>query len=638
MLARSVHDQPHASDGPAAQPDPHGHLHDDDHDDEESLAEQTWAEARPAPRAVPEGRERHAFPTLTDDQVERCKAFGEVEELPAKTDVFRRGQSSVDFYVPLCTEIEIYDTHCDGSDRVFTTHGPRQFTGELDLFNDRSILVSGRVTRAGRVLRVPRARFRDMLASEPDVGDVVMRAFILRRIGLIENTLGGVLVVGKKNDSDTLRVERFLKRNGYPSKTLYHGGDAGDAAAVLQKYDADPAELPFVLCGENHDGKTHHLARPSNTELAKCLGITEEPDHELLYDVAVIGAGPAGMAAAVYAASEGLKTVILEAEAPGGQAGTSSKIENYLGFPNGVSGQELAGRAEVQAQKFGAKLSLPLKAEDLECEGEDGPPYRVHVEDHEPVRAKTLVLACGATYRKLPLKNLPQFEGRGVYYACTAVEASPCEGEEVIVIGGGNSAGQAAVFLSNKAEHVHVLVRGEGLADSMSDYLLKRIDASKKITLHTRTEVTGLHAEGDGEEGGLREVTWTNRESDTSDRKPIRHVFSMIGAVPNTDWLSGRLAMDDKGFLKTGPAARGSQDGAAGGAHPDSSGKNDGAACGAGRWPLGRPPSLFETSRPGVFAVGDVRADSVKRVASAVGEGSVCVQFLHAALAEQKTD
>ena len=616
----------------ASQPDPEGHA-DEDSPAVEPVPEETWAEARPAPRAAPDGQEKHAFPTLTDDQVERCKAFGEVEELPAGADVFKRGQSSVDFYVPLCTEVEIYDTDCHGEARVFTTHGPRQFTGELDLFNDRSILVSGRVTRAGRVLRVPRARFRDLLAAEPDVGDVVMRAFILRRLGLIENTLGGVLVVGRKNDSDTLRVERFLNRNHYPTKTLYHGGPGveggGDAAAVLEKYEADPAALPFVLCGQDRDGESRQLVRPSNTDLAKCLGITEEPDRELLYDVAVVGAGPAGMAAAVYAASEGLKTVILEAEAPGGQAGTSSKIENYLGFPNGVSGQELAGRAEVQAQKFGARLSLPLKARDLECESGDGPPYRVHVEDHEPVRAKTLVLACGATYRKLPLENLPQFEGRGVYYAATAVEAAPCEGEEIIVIGGGNSAGQAAVFLSNKARHVHILVRGDSLADSMSDYLLKRIDASKKITLHTRTEVTGLHGEDDGEESGLREITWTDNANDESERKPIRHVFSMIGAVPNTDWLDGRLALDKKGFVKTGPAATGSEK------TPAGDGDSEGKSCGD-RWPLDRPPSLFETSRPGVFAVGDVRADSVKRVASAVGEGSVCVQFLHGVLAEQR--
>ncbi|MEM9703365.1 MAG: FAD-dependent oxidoreductase, partial [Planctomycetota bacterium] len=359
--------------------------------------------AADTPRAVPEGRERHAFPTLSEEQVERCKRFGEVEDYDAGAVVFARGQSSVDFYIPLCTQVEIYDTHCDGSDRVFTTHGARQFTGELDLFNDRKILVSGRVTNAGRVLRVPRKNFRDMLAAEPDVGDIVMRAFILRRIGLIENTLGGVLLVGRRNDSETLRLERFLRRNGYPSKSLYFGeGDSG-AAAVLEKYDACADDLPFVIFNDGNEEEAQPYSRPSNVELAKRLGITEEPDKEALYDVAVVGAGPAGMAAAVYAASEGLKTVILEAEAPGGQAGTSSKIENYLGFPNGVSGQELAGRAQVQAQKFGATLSLPLKACDLECEGQDnGPPYLVHVENHPPVRARTVVLASGATYRKLP--------------------------------------------------------------------------------------------------------------------------------------------------------------------------------------------------------------------------------------------
>ena len=590
------------------------------------------------PRAAPEGQERHAFPQLTEDQVDRCKRFGEVEELDAGAVVFRRGQRSVDFFIPLCTEVEVYDTDCDGAPRVFTTHGRRQFTGELDLFNDREILVSGRVTGAGKVLRVPRANFRDLLSAEPDVGDVVMRAFILRRLGLIENTLGGVLIVGRKNDADTLRLQRFLRRNGYPSKSLYHG-EGGDAEAVLNRYGATAADLPYLLCGEGNDGETRQLANPTNVELADCLGLTEEPDRETLYDVAVIGAGPAGMAAAVYAASEGLKTVILESEAPGGQAGTSSKIENYLGFPNGVSGQELAGRAQVQAQKFGATLSLPLKACDLECEGDagpqtnGGPPYKIHVEERPAVRARTLVIASGATYRKLPLENLPQFEGRGVYYAATAVEAAPCEGEEVVVIGGGNSAGQAAVYLSGRAERVHLLVRGDGLADSMSDYLLRRIDASRKITLHRRTEVTGLH----GGEDGLEAITWTNRETGESDRKPIRHVFSMIGAAPNSDWLKGRLQRDEKGFVKTGPDVTADRSGSSPRADGASVAPDDRAAgCGtAGAWPLERPPSLFETSRPGVFAVGDVRSGNVKRVASAVGEGSVCVQFLHAVLREQ---
>ena len=576
-----------------------------------------------APRAVSEGQERHAFPELTEDQVERCKRFGTVEELAAGTVLYRRGQSGVDFYVALCTEVEIYDTACDGSDRVFVTHHARQFTGELDLFSSRKTLVSSRVKRDGRVRRVPRDRFREMLASEPDVGDVVMRAYILRRVGLIENTLGGVIVVGRRHHADTLRVQRFLRRNAYPNESFLLGEDER-AEHVLDKYGADASDLPFVLCGENVEGVPERLANPSNMQLACCLGITERPDCSVLYDVAVVGAGPAGLAAAVYAASEGLLTVILESEAPGGQAGTSSRIENYLGFPNGVSGQELAGRAQVQAQKFGATLSLPLKACDLECEsGADGPPYRIHVEDHPPVRARTLVLASGATYRKLPLENLPQFEGRGVYYAATAVEAAPCAGEEVIVIGGGNSAGQAAVYLAGLAKHVHVLVRGRGLADSMSDYLLKRIDANRKITLHPRTEVTGLH----GCREGLEEVTWTNADTGESERRPIRHVFSMIGAVPNSAWLNGKLEQDEKGFIKTGALVR---------RRPADHDAEADVGCGpGGRWPLDRPPTLFETSRPGVFAVGDVRADSVKRVASAVGEGSVCVQFLHGALREQ---
>ncbi|QDT15901.1 FAD-dependent oxidoreductase [Alienimonas californiensis] len=580
---------------------------------------------RDAPPAAPDGQERRAFPELTDDQIERCKQYGEVEELDAGTTLFRRGQTGRDFFIPLCTEVEIYDVACDGSDRVFVTHSPRQFTGELDLYSGRQTLVSARTTRAGRVLRVPRAKFRDLLSAEPDVGDVVMRAFILRRVGLIENALGAVVIAGRRNDAETLRLQRFLRRNGYPNQSYYYGEDA-KAELILEKHGVGPDALPFVLCGEGEDGEPRKLTNPSNVELADCLGITEAPDCDALYDVAVVGAGPAGLAAAVYAASEGLHTVILEAEAPGGQAGTSSRIENYLGFPNGVSGQELAGRAQVQAQKFGATLSLPLKARDLECDGEtNGPPYQVHVEDHPPIHARTLVLASGATYRKLPLENLPQFEGRGVYYAATAVEAAPCEGEEVIVIGGGNSAGQAAVYLAGLAQHVHLLVRGRGLADSMSDYLLKRIDANRRITLHPRTEVTALH----GCREGLEEVTWTNADSGASERRPIRHVFSMIGALPNSDWLAGRLERDEKGFVKTGALVTRK-------AAPTGASQGDDHGCGpGGRWSLERPPSLFETSLPGVFAVGDVRADSVKRVASAVGEGSVCVQFLHLALREQ---
>jgi thioredoxin reductase (NADPH) len=345
---------------------------------------------------------------------------------------------------------------------------------------------------------------------------------------------------------------------------------------------------------------------PTNAELADCLGLAEEIDPEKVYDVAVIGAGPAGLAAAVYAASEGLSTLVLETEAPGGQAGTSSKIENYLGFPTGVSGQNLAGRAQVQAQKFGAKIAVARRVVGLEC---DGYPYRVTFEDGSYATARTVVIACGARYRSLALPECGSFAGAGVHYAAGPIEARLCADEDVAVVGGGNSAGQAAVFLSQSARHVHVLVRGDGLADTMSNYLVGRITASRSITLHTRSEIVALR--GDRR---LQTVEWRQRDTGESTTRPIRQVFLMIGAVPNTEWLDGCVKLDEKGFVCVGSRV-GSEDG----------------------WGLDRPPSIFETSRPGVFAVGDVRADSVKRVASAVGEGSVAVQFIHRVLDELRT-
>ncbi len=365
----------------------------------------------------------------------------------------------------------------------------------------------------------------------------------------------------------------------------------------MDKHDLTESDLPVLLChGEDV------LKNPSIIDVAATVGILESPDPAVTYDVAVIGSGPGGMAAAVYAASEGLKTIVLESNAPGGQAGTSSKIENYLGFPNGLSGQELAGRAQVQAQKFGATLALPMRVTGITG---DGSPYQIHVDAFDPVRCRSIVIASGATYRKLGLHNDDEFDGCGIHYAATAIEAGLCENQEVIVVGGGNSAGQAAVYLSKRTAHVHLLVRGDSLASSMSDYLIRRIDASNSITLHTRTEITALHGNGH-----LQSVTWTDADGNESDHD-IEHVFLMIGAVPNTGWVSDRVQTDDKGFICTGAATK--------------------EQC---RWPLtDRDPGLFETSLPAIFAIGDVRAESVKRVASAVGEGSICIQFVHQVLA-----
>ena len=367
---------------------------------------------------------------------------------------------------------------------------------------------------------------------------------------------------------------------------------------AMQKEGVTEDDLPAFLC---HGEST--LRRPSILEVARCAGLIEQPDSDRCYDVAIIGGGPGGMAAAVYAASEGLSTVVLERNAPGGQAGTSSKIENYLGFPTGLSGQELAGRAQIQAQKFGATLALPMSVVAVH---NDAPPYRLQLDGNDCVHAKSIVIASGARYRKLNLDDEAKYEGLGIYYAATALEASLCDGEEVIVVGGGNSAGQAAVFLSKQTRHVHMLIRGDSLADSMSDYLVKRIEASDTITLHKHTEITDLH--GDRR---LEAVTWTNNQTDESERRDIGHVFLMIGAVPNTDWLDGCVATDDKGFVCTGLEVVDDD-----------------------RWTADRQPNPFECSRPNIFAVGDVRSGSVKRVASAVGEGSVCVQFVHRVVAD----
>ncbi|BAM04902.1 FAD-dependent oxidoreductase [Phycisphaera mikurensis] len=591
--------------------------------------------ARHAPHgsatATLEGNERFAFPQLSEDQIQRAAAFGERERHGEGVLVFERGQRSVDFYVLVSGCIEIFDPealHRDGEIEVITTHAQRQFTGELDLFNDRKILVSGRLGGGGgEVIRVPRARFREMLAAEPDIGDVVLRAFILRRIGLIENAQGGVLLVGERGDGRTLELERFLSRNGHPHQVLHADGDGGaEAAAVLEKHGLTPRDCPVVVCAGDRV-----LSCPSLKEVACCLGLDAELDPGDVFDVAVIGAGPGGLAAAVYAASEGLRTVVLELVAAGGQAGTSSKIENYLGFPLGLSGGELAARAQAQAEKFGAVMALPRRVERVEAlgrpdaeerdaeppegsagvnAGEGAPHFLLHLDHGAPVRARSVVAASGAAYRKLGLDREAEFEGCGLHYAATAVEAALCENEEVAVVGGGNSAGQAAVFLSRRAKHVHVLIRGDSLADSMSDYLLRRIEASRDITLHRKTQIAGLHGEG-----RLESITWEvdGEAGKVTEDRDIAHVFTMIGATPNSDFARGVAERDEKGFLRTGKDAHAREE--------------DGrSVC---TWPLKRDPHIGETSRPGFFAVGDVRADSVKRVASAVGEGSVVIQGLH---------
>ena len=546
----------------------------------------------------PYRRAEQTFPKLSEEQLERIATYGIRETLAKGTPTFTRGERGVDFFAIVRGSIEIVDPSQPADREVITVHRARQFTGEMDLFNNREILVSGRMGEDGEVIRLNRPQFRKLLAAETDLGELVMRAFILRRTGLIAHAQGGVRIVGRHRSNEVLTLERFLRRNGYPLEVLDVGGEQAQAAkALLDECELDHSRLPVVVLP---GGEV--LEQPDVNGLAEVLGLVEPIDTSTVHDVVIVGAGPAGLAAAVYAASEGLAPIVVEALAPGGQAGTSSRIENYLGFPTGISGPALAGRAQLQAMKFGATICLPRAVEKLEC---DSFPYRLTMDTGDVLETRTVVVASGARYRSLDLEETSRYEGLGIHYAATAMEGDLCEGEIIAVVGGGNSAGQAAVFLSGRAQHVYMLVRREGLASTMSSYLVDRIDASPRITLLPFTEVCALHGARH-----LEAVSWRNRETGEEDRQPVSNLFLMIGAVPNTGWLNGCVDVDQKGFVEVG--------------------RGEVATASAGR----RPARLLETSRAGVFAAGDVRSGSTKRVASAVGEGAIAVQFVHAALAE----
>ncbi|WP_299414765.1 cyclic nucleotide-binding domain-containing thioredoxin-disulfide reductase [uncultured Sulfitobacter sp.] len=536
----------------------------------------------------PYAREGQIFPTLTDAQIDRISDYGEADVLQSGTVIFERGQRGADFFLITAGCVEIIDRTIDGSERIITALGPAQFTGELDLFSRRKGLVEGRAKGTTHVIRLTRDQFRRMSSTEQDIGEIILRALILRRSGFIAKAQAGATIVGDANDRDVIRINRFLSRNGYPVTLC----DATTPQGIELSRKARPeSSCPAVV--QTSDGQI--FSNPSTAELADLLGLTEDLDVDHVYDLAIVGAGPAGLSACVYAASEALDTVVVETEAPGGQAGTSSKIENYLGFPTGISGQALAGRAWIQGQKFGATFVVARAATQI-ARHERG--FKIQRDGAHDILARAVILACGATYRRLDhIDGYAIYEGQGIHYAATALEARFCSGTEAVVIGGGNSAGQAAVFLSRHASKVHVLVRADGLADSMSDYLVSRIEQSGNIELHTRSELTALHGDR-----LLEGVTWTNRDTGAGTRCNAPNVFVMIGAVPNTAWMGDCVALDTRGFVKTGAD-------------------------------LEQAENMFSTSTPGIFAVGDVRSGSVKRVASGVGEGSVCVSAVHGYLA-----
>jgi thioredoxin reductase (NADPH) len=534
----------------------------------------------------PINRQTQVYPRLSEDMARRISAYGRVENFAKGTLLFERGQRSIDFFLVLEGSIEIFELDDHGSPIVLSVLSARQFTGELHLFNDRMILVSARTAVDSRVVRVRRPDFSRLVTGESDIAEIMMRAFILRRVGFIRHGQGGVVLIGPSHRADTLRLQRFLTRNGYPHRLFDTEADP-DAGGFLECFKLEPSELPVLI----FPGR-QVLRNPTSAVLADALGLTELIDATKVYDVVIVGAGPAGLAAAVYAASEGLKTIVIEGTAPGGQAGTSSKIENYLGFPTGISGEALAGRAQVQAQKFGAQLAISRNVSGINCAQR---PFKIYLEGQQSIQACAIVIATGVRYRRLDVPQFARFEGQGIHFAATAMEQRLCTGEAVIVVGGGNSAGQAAVFLSRTTAHVHMLVRGNGLAATMSDYLVKRIEQNPNITLHPQSEIVAL--EGDER---LRRVTWLERNTGETKVVPVGNVFLMIGAEPNTEWLQGCLALDSKGFIQTGVNA-------------------DGALL----------ASPYATTTPGIFAIGDVRSRSVKRVAAAVGEGSVVIQAVH---------
>ncbi len=542
-------------------------------------------------------RHEQTFPALTPQEIARMRRFGEIATYRHGERLFETGKPGPGMFVVLSGHVAI--TQRDGLGHVTPVidQGPGQFLAEIGQLSGRVALVDGHAEGDVETLLIPPERLRALLVAEADLGERIMRALILRRVNLIQGGVGGPVLIGPSNSSGVIRLQSFLTRNGFPHHLLDPERDH-DAAELIARYSPSPSDWPLVVAV---DGAV--LRNPGETELARVLGMIGGPAGDKIYDAAIVGCGPAGLATAVYAASEGLSVVVLDGRAFGGQAGASARIENYLGFPTGISGQALAGRAFTQAQKFGADIMIPMGVKALDCARTNGA-FALALDGGETLRARSVVVASGARYRRPEIENLDRFEGHGVWYWASPIEARLCAEQEIALVGGGNSAGQAAVFLSGHARRVHMVIRGGGLGASMSRYLIERIEATPNIELVFNTEVVGL----EGTDLSLERVRWRSRLSGEESTADIRNLFLFAGADPATGWLDGcGVTLDRGGFVVTGAQSEQNQ---------------------------GRPVPPLETSVPGVFAVGDVRSGSVKRVGGAIGEGAQVVAALHGFLGD----
>ncbi|MFM0058881.1 FAD-dependent oxidoreductase [Paraburkholderia phytofirmans] len=548
--------------------------------------------SRPEDLVAGGSRHHQIFPRLNEKQFAVLERYGERRRLKAGDVLFTEGDRHIPMFTVVSGSIEatrgIGDKH-----HVLGTHGPGCFTGEVGTLAGRGAVATARATSDCEVIVIDEESLRALVVAEAELSETIMRAFILRRVAFIQDQHGGTLVIGSSASWSTLVLRHFLSRNAQPF-AYFDIVEHEEAKGLLERYDATEADIPVIVTLQGNV-----LKQPTNRAVADAIGLSPDRLNGERFDVVVVGAGPGGLAAAVYAASEGLRVAVVDTKAPGGQAGTSSKIENYFGFPTGISGQALAGRGLSQCRKFGAEVGVPIEVLGIECE--NAPPFHLRLNYDEHVYANAVVIATGARYRKPQLPRLEEFEGSGIYYSATYMEAAFCNNQELIIVGGGNSAGQAAVFLSGFARHVHIVIRGDGLSASMSNYLIRRIEAAANISVHVRTQIVELNGETQ-----LESIKWDSQGR--IEEKPIRHVFLFLGAQPSTGWLGDCVALDKHGFVLTGPDA-------------------------IPQWSSDRPPHYLETSRPGIFAVGDVRSGSVKRVAAAVGEGAAAIQSLHQYLA-----